>query len=189
MSMFYSWNSMMFNRLWLEGKMAGLEYREDNAGAAIAHAARLTFLGILLPAIIEAFLLEALRNAKGDDKEGRRKRLASRILQQPFGYVWLARDIAGYAIEKAITGRGSFQLSPIESAVETLVGPAAEATSIAFTHGKKFDQKFGEKAARSAAAVMGYPQLFNDVFFNYVDWMKGRGELTWKDHIGRRKKK
>ena len=189
LSMFYSWNSMMFNRMWLEGKLGGLAYEAGNAGAVISHAGRMAVYGIMLPALLETVLLEALRNAKGQDDEGRQRRMLARILQQPFGYIWMVRDIASYAIEKAITGRATYRLSPIESALETLLSPIADATNIAFTTGKHFDQKFGEKAARSASAVLGYPQLANDIFFNIVDWLGGRSELTWKDFISREKKK
>jgi len=188
MSMFYSWNSMMFNRMWIEGKLAGLEYKAENTGAAIAHMAKFTVYGILLPALIETTLLEALRNAKGDDREARRKRMLSRILQQPFGYVWLLRDIASYGINRALGVRGSYRMSPLESAVESLINPVADAANIAFTN-KKADQKFAENVSRAASAVLGIPMLASDVFFNMVDWHYGNSELTWKDFISRERKK
>lgn len=191
MSMYYSWSSMMFNRAWSEGKIAGLEYREGNYLPALAVAARGAFFLWGLHAVNETFWRELMYNAQNGNAnpDNRKKRIVGRILNQPFSYLWLGRDIAGLAIDKATGSTGSFRLSPVESAVEAVVSPPAKAVYFAFTDHKKFDQRFTEESARALALMAGSPQTLNSMAFNFIDWTNNQGQATWRDALSRRHKK
>lgn len=190
LTMYYSWMSMMFNRMWSSGKMAELQYNQGNVGSAISVMAKATLFGWVLQGAQESFWRELFRNNQEDNEEERNKRVLGRMLQQPFGYIWIVRDIAGYGIDKAIGQKGTnYRLSPMEQAVESIVDPFARAANIAFSDNKEFDEKFGESAARSAAYMLGYPQQLNNLAFNFMDWMQDNGELTWRDLLTRRTKK
>jgi hypothetical protein len=190
-SMYYSYMSMMFNRVWLDGKLAGLAYDKGNTAQAIGIIAKATFFAWGLQALNEVFWRELVRNDPDDgDDEEKAKRIASRIISQPFGYVWLLRDVSGFVLDEAMGKRGSsYRLSPVEQAVENILKPAGQAANIAFSDGKEFDERFLENVARSGAYVFGYPQSINALAFNFLDWMEGNGELTWKDFLQRRTRK
>ncbi len=189
-SMYYSWLSMMFNRCWIDGKMAGLEYNKGNSGAAMAIIAKTAFFAWGLQSANENLWRELFRNGQQEDPEGRVKRIASRTLQQPFSYVWIARDLAGYTIDQALGQKSAnYRMTPLEGSIESILKPFGMAANIAFSEGKEYDEKFSEASARSAALLLGYPQKLNDMAFNFMDWMQNEGEANWRDLLTRRTKK
>lgn len=190
-SMFYGFASTMFNRSWLEGKMAGLEYKAGNSFSALAIMARAVFFLWFAQAANEIIQREFFRNimTERDDDEVA-KRAAGRFLTQPLGYVWLARDIGGYAVERALGNKlGGYRLSPMEQALETVLKPAADTLAIAFSEDRKFDAKYWEESARAASVLLGYPQKMNDLAFNLLDDLEGNGEANWRDLLNRKVKK
>ena len=189
LSMYFSFLSMMFNRAWLSGKMAGLEYNQGNTGKAIAIMAKTAVYGWGLQALNENFWRELFRNAKNTDEDERTKRVLARTLTQPFSYVWLVRDVAGYGVERALGEKNrSYKFSPLESAIESILKPVADGIAIAATD-KKLDQPYAEDAARGASVILGYPQQVNSLTFNFIDWLQNNGELTWRDALTRKTKK
>lgn len=189
-SMYYSWASMMFNRCWLEFKMAGLEVKRGHNLAAATIIANTAFFAWGLQALNEVMWREFFRNAPEPDEEARKKRIAASFLKQPFGYFWLGRDIGGAAIDYALGNyNASYKLSPIESALSNVLEPLGKGANIALSENKEFDHKYAESAARASATMLGYPQKLNDMTFNFLDWQRDEGEATWRDLINRRTKK
>lgn len=186
-SMYYSWLSMMFNRAWLSGKLAGLEYDKGNVGLALAGIAKVAFYSWILQGLNENIWREFFRNNQSDDDEEKKKRFLSRFLQQPFSYVWLLRDIAGYGIDRA-TGRKSNIQLPLQQSIETLIKPIPDALGIMLSEDKEADKNFAESVARSSSILFAYPQTVNNLAFNFIDWLNDEGDLTWRDLISRRTK-
>lgn len=188
-TMFYSWESVMFNRAWLDGKMAGLEYRKENVGGAAAILAKTAFFAFALPAVHEALLREAMHNGPTTSDE-RKKRLAGTMIESPFAMLPFVRDIAGPAIRRA-TGEpnSDYHMSPVETALQNIYSPVSDGARIAFTDGKHFDEKYAEEVARGMAQTMGYPQQLNTWAFNFLDYMQNNGEASMKDFLSRRRKK
>lgn len=184
-SMYYTWLSMMFNRAWLEGRLAGLQYNKGNTGAAIAIIAKTTLFAWLLQSINENFWRELFRNREDDDEDARKKRILARAISQPFGYVWVVRDIAGFTIDKAIGRQASYRFSPLEQSVESILTTAGKGAKIAFTD-DELDMKYLEEAARSGSYMTGIPLQINNMVFNFIDWIEGNGDLTWRDALTRR---
>lgn len=188
-SMYYSYMSMMFNRCWLDGKMAGLEYKEGNTGQALAIIAKATFFAWVMQSANENFWKELFRNKKQDDKGAEMQRVVGRTLAQPFSYVWMVRDIAAPVIEKALGQKNAnYQMSPLASAADTILTTAGQGANLAFTHNHA-NERFAENSAKSAAYLLGYPQTLNTYAFNFLDWTQNNGEATWRDLITRRTKK
>jgi hypothetical protein len=189
-SMYYSWTSMMFNRAWLDGKIAGLEYNEGNRGAAAAVVAKTVFYSWLFPAIYENVVRETFRNSQNPDDKERWKRMTARTLEQPFSYMVIARDIAAAGVGKAMGERGAdFKMSPMEDALDTVLETVGKTVTIAAHENKRLDEKWSEQAARSAAILFKYPQQVNSWAFNFMDWMQDKGEPTWRDAVTRRSKR
>jgi hypothetical protein len=189
-SMYYSWTSMMFNRAWSDGKIAGLEYKEGNRGAAAATVAKAVFYSWLFPAIYENVVRETFRNSQNPNGDDRWKRVAARTLEQPFSYMVIARDIAAAGVGKALGERGAdFKMSPMEDALDTVLETVGKTLNAASRENKHFDEKWSEQAARSAAIVFKYPQQVNSWVFNFLDWMQDKGDATWRDAVTRRTKK
>ena len=186
-SMYYSWLSMMFNRAWLSGKLAGLEYDKGNTGLALASIAKVAFYTWVLQGINENIWREFFRNNQGDDDEEKKKRILSRFLQQPFSYVWLLRDISGYGIDRLAGKKSNIQL-PLQQSFETLIKPIPDALKIAISGEKDADQSFAESVARSSSILFAYPQTVNSIAFNFIEWLNDEGDLTWRDLISRRTK-
>jgi hypothetical protein len=182
---FYSWLGAMFNRCWMRGKLAGLEYRKGNVGAAITIMARTALFGWVLQGMSEAFFRELLRNSRGDDDDEKKKiRMLSYFMQQPFSYIPGLNVLAGYGIERAFGGRGDTRI-PLQSAAESIINPIADGVKIAFTD-KELDRRYFEEAARAGAIIAPYPQQINTWVFNFIDWMHDEGELSWRDILTRR---
>lgn len=191
-SMYYTFHSAMFNQAWLDGKIAGLEYRQGNTGKALAIIAHATVYGWVLPAIHENLVRETVRNTGGNDpnEDDRTKRIAKRTLELPFNNIWLARDIVPLVIDQAQGKRSEgIHFSPVEQALSDVLKPVGETAKILFgDSGKEFDQKVAEDYARSASVLVGAPQTINTMAFNYLDWLQD-GEASWRDFISRRVKK
>lgn len=189
-SMYYSYMSMMFNRCWLDGKLAGLEYDKGNVGGALAIMAKATFFAWAMQSLNENLWKEFFRNNKQDDKNSKFQRVVGRTLSQPFSYVWIVRDIMPPVIEKALGQKNAnYQMSPVASAAQTILSTAGEAGHLAFTSNSHADKHFGENAAKSAAYLLGYPQTLNTLTFNFLDWAQNNGEASWRDAISRRTQK
>lgn len=189
LTMYYSWASMMFNRAWLEGKIAGLEYNEGNYLKAVAVAARGAFFLWALHAVNENLWREFMRNSDKEDDDEKVKRIVGRTLSQPFGYVWLGRDIAGGLVNWATGQRGNIRLSPVEQAAETIFKPIGKGIYFAFSDPGKFDQRYFEESTRALSLILGTPQSLNNLAFNFIDWVNNEGEATWRDALSRRSKK
>lgn len=189
-TMFYSWMSVMFNNAWLEGKLAGLEYKRGNMGAAVSIMAKASVFAFALPAIHEALLAEALRNGPAGSDDEKKKRLIGHIAEYPFANLLLARDIAPPIIHKIMGEHGGeYKMSPVEMAFQNLYSPAADGAHIAFTHGKHFDEKYAEEVARGVSQFVGYPQQINTWAFNLLDHIEHHGKDSMKDFLSRRRTK
>lgn len=211
-SMFYTFHSSLFNQAWLDGKIAGMEYRKENYGKAAMVIAKAVTYGWLLPAIHENLWREWLRNSpdnQDDDAiesfkksavgaisfgalsedEHTRQRIMHRTLALPFGTIWLLRDIAAYTISQAQGHGRDLHMSPTEDALQTVLKPLGHAFQRATDDGKEFDQAFMEEAAKGASTLLSTPHTLDAMVFNYLDYLDGQGELTWRDLVGRRTKK
>lgn len=188
-TMFYSWMSVMFNRAWLDGKVAGLEYKNGNVGSAAAILAKATFFAWALPAVHEALLQEAMHNGPSTDDE-RKKRMAGAIISHPFAMIPFVRDIAQPAIHTALGEHGGdMKISPVEQAYQNLYKPVADGINIMFNHNKHVDEKYAEEVARGMSQAAGYPQQLNTWAFNFLDYVNSNGEASMKDFLSRRHKK
>jgi hypothetical protein len=188
LSMYYSWLGNMFNKVWLEGKLAGLEYDKGNTSKAIQMMAKTTLFAWVLQGANEAFWREIIRNTPdGGDDEERKKRIWSRILVQPFSYIWVLNNFAGYGVDRALGRRYADTKIPLQGAAESIINPLADGARIAFTD-KELDLKYFEEIARAGAIIGGYPQQINNLVFNFMDWLSGEGEITWRDIVARRTK-
>lgn len=192
MSMYYSWSSMMFNRMWLDGKLSGLEYKSGNAGAALAIMAKSSFMLWGMQAANENFWRELFRNpTEGEDKDKKAKRQIARLVNQPFSYLWGIRDLSGFVINQALNmpNYSGVQVTPLESAAESVLKTVGHTVRLPWDYDNpKEMKKYADEASRSAAQILGYPQTLNDVAYNYLDYVHGNGQVTWKDAISRRTK-
>lgn len=192
-TMNYSWMSVMMNRAWLQGKMAGLEYNQGNVGKAVATMAKAGVLLWAMPAVYEILAEEASRNVigNGGTSDERNKRMLVRLLEGPFSYVLGLRDIAPPLIHRALNepGNADFKMSPVETAFQNLITPAGDTMKLAFTHGKHVDERYLEEVMHGASQLTGYPQQLNTWAFNLIDDIQNNGETTWRDLMSRKKKK
>ena len=189
MSMYYSWHSMMFNRAWLQGKIAGLEYKEGNYGKALAIVASTAATTWLIPAAVNSLWSETLRNNQGDDEEARKKRVIGKFAEAPFEYFPMGRNIAGTAIPLLVGERGhGYQLSPLETAAESVITAAAHGGQIMLGN-KELDQKYAEEALRALSIPFGAPQQLSTWVFNFIDFLNKEGETNWRDMLTRRTQK
>lgn len=176
-STFYSWQSMMFNQAWLDGQIAGLEYGQGNTFKAIQVAATAAFYLWGLQSLQENFWKEIFRNGQKDDDKKRSKRILSRTLNQPLGYIWGVRDLSTFVIDKYLgSGQQAFHLTPIEQSLEMLTMPL-------------FDKEMKvDHIVHSASFVAGVPNQFDTWALNFIDWMSNKGESHWQDLLNRRTK-
>lgn len=191
MSMYYSWHSMMFNRAWLQGKIAGLEYNEGNYGKALAIVASTAATTWLIPAAVNSLWSEVLRNNQGGSDEDRKQRVIGHFAEAPFAYFPMGRNIAGAAIPLLLGERNKgYHLSPLEDAAENVITAAGEGGNIGLSKLGLVDEKdhprFAEDSARAMSVIVGMPQQVATWTFNFVDWLNKEGEANWRDLLTRR---
>lgn len=189
LSMFYSWSSMMFNRCWKDGKAAGLEYNKGNYGKAMAVVANMSFFAFFLQGLNENFWRELFRNNQQNNPDDQKKRIIARFAMQPFSYLWIGREIANFAVDRATGSRNTYRITPLESAIENIITPISDAANIMANDNKHFDQKYSEEVSRGIVQLLGAPQQLNTITFNYLDWLQNNGEFTWRDLLTRKTKK
>lgn len=186
-TMFYSWMSVMFNRAWLDGKMAGLEYKQGNVGSAVGILAKASFFVWALPAVHEALLQQAMSSGQPTDEE-REKRMLGTIIEHPFAMIPFVRDLAQPIIHTVMGEHGGdMKISPVETALQNIYKPVADGARIAFSDDKQFDEKFAEETARGLSQVAGYPQQLNTWAFNLLDYVQSNGEASMKSFLSRQK--
>lgn len=195
LTMFYGWESVVFNRAWLDGKMSGLEYKQGNIGGAAATMAKATLFAFLLPAVHRALLGSLLHSGPESDSD-QNKRIADSFLEEPFAKFPFVRDVAQSLIHTTLGMHGSdYKMSPIEMAYDNILKPAAhDVQSIFGQHGlgltesnRDFNEKLVEENARGAAQLMGYPQQLNTWTFNFLDYLQNNGEVSMKSFLSRQK--
>lgn len=189
-TMFYSWMSVMFNRAWAEGKFAGLEFSKGNVGAGIGVIATATMYNWILPGAWEVLAREVAKNAMGQNADDQKKRITGELINVPFSYIPVVRDISAFFIHQALGERGEdhYKISPLESAVESVVMPAGKAVNLAFTSNKHADEKFAEQTARGLSTALGVPQQLDTWAFNLLDYSRTDGQGSYKDFLSRRTK-
>jgi len=186
-SMFYSWCSMMFNRMWLESKTAGVQWDKGNKAQAIGTMSKALILGVIMPGLTDGLIREAMRNEPNASDDDKKKRLASRMLGQPISYWWLARDVGQFAINKTIGTYSNYTLSPIETQIESIVNTIP--ATMKYASGYLEGAKYAEQVSKAVSYMGFYPQQLNAWAFNFIDFINGKGEPVWQDLLTRRVKK
>lgn len=186
-SMYYSWASMMFNRMWLASKRTGVQWRAEDRLAAVQTMSKAMFFGFIAQGLVDGIIRETMRNEDRKDKEDAVKRVATRVFSQPISYLWIGRDIGQAAMNMATGEYGDYQLSPIESQLNSTLR-LIPATHRLYT-GDIEPTEYAERASRALAPFTGIPSQVNAWAFNFLDWINGNGEATWKDFMTRRQKK
>jgi hypothetical protein len=182
----YTWAGNMFNRAWREGKIAGLEYDKGNVGTAIAIVAQAGVYGWLLQGANEVLWREFFRNTSGVNEDKQKKRVIHRMVMQGVSYIPVARELADYSVSKLLHQR-SEPILPFQDAVKSLADPFIDLADTEL-QGKQFHEAMLEDFARGTAVGLRYPQTLNTMAFNFIDYLNGNGELTWRDLLTRRTK-
>lgn len=190
-SMYYSWWSSMFNRAWLQGRIAGLEYNEGNLGKAMAISASTAATTVFIPAMNKLFWSELFRNnPQGTNQDDRKKRIIAHVVAAPFAVFPWGRNVGDFIGAKIAGERARhIDISPVESAFNDLMEGAWAGVEPIFNPNKEYDKHHAEKIARAASIATSTPQSIVNPMFNFLDFMQGEGEMTWRDMIARRKKK
>jgi hypothetical protein len=182
----YGYQSMMWNRFSRQMFEANRAWAGGDplvAARVMAHAAVYTFM---MPALTAAVTREFLRNTTSEDQEARDKRMTTSFLEDatPLKFIPILRDISPYMLRKSMGEHVSgLYFTPLETAAMTVIDPAMEL----FSSNK--GEKFPEHMANAASLMVGVPKEINDLTFNFIDWTRNNGELTWRDFISRRTKK
>lgn len=187
----YGYQSMMYNRFSRQRFAASRAWAQGNTFDAAAIAARSTVYTFFMPALAATLSREYMRNSKNQSKEERKKRMIATFAEEatPLKFIPVIRDLNSFAINE-IAGEpdSGFQATPLEGAARTLLQPFLEEGHHLFS-GKPLNKKFPEHAVNAVSFSLGVPKEFNDITFNYIDWINHHGELTWRDAISRRTKK
>lgn len=182
----YSWSGMQFNRMWADGKIAGLAYDKGNIGTALTVLGTSALYGWALQGVNENFWREFFRNSQGENDDKRNTRIAQRMLMQGVGYVPIARDIIQYELAKVMGTHADLQL-PFQDAIKSLADPFADMIKAALEDGT-LSPRFWESAAKGAAFGFGYPQYINNITFNFLDNLNGQADSDWRDLLSRKTK-
>lgn len=188
MSMFYSFAATMLNRLWLDGRIAALEYAAGNRSAAIAILASAFASTVIVPKIIDSLFLELAHNtgARPTDWKAVQKRVEERMIMAPFEFFPVGRVVV-HALASDV--KTDFKISPVEDTITTIMNSLKEQRDVAFGD-KHLDKKAMEHAAKVAAILVGSPQTLNNAVFNYWDAAHEGGASLWRDGIlGQRRQK
>ena len=107
--------------------------------------------------------------------------------------MWLGRDIAGYAVNRALGVRDNLS-TPIQSMLENIIEPAANAAHAGASamgwldDGYELPERWTESAVTAGGMFAGIPRQTLAPIFNFIDFLQGEGDLTWRDLLSRRSK-
>lgn len=191
LTMAYSYQSMMWNRYSTAKFQASMEWAQGNHAAAAAVIARATVYQFIMPALIASLTREFLRNTKNQNQDDQNKRVIGTIAEEmtPLKLIPILRDVTPFLVKRSLGEPGShITTSPLESTLETLLKPPTDLVHSVLGH-KPLPDKFGEESVNAISLLTGVPKQVNDITFNFIDWQKNQGELTWRDFISRRTKK
>lgn len=191
-AMLGSWSGMMFNKAWIAGKFAGLEYNRGNIKHAVAISAGALFMLWGVQATNENLWRELFRHGKKGTDKDMGKRIASRYFQQPFSYVFGLRDVVPPLINAALgihgPGGSSFNFSPMEQSLDNIIRTVGSGFNILFDNHKHFDQKYAERFSQGMGTFVPGGNQINAWAFNFIDYLQG-SEADWRDLITRKVKK
>lgn len=186
----FGYQSMMWNRYSRQRFQIAQAWNQGDKAQAIAIAARAHLYTFLMPAAIMTATSALLHNSQSESDDGEKKMLAH-LLEEgtPLKFIPVARDLAPYAIGKALGEKGrDLQITPLERAAQTLIDPAAAMFQATFGD-KPLSDRFPEQVTNAVSLSLPFPKQLNDIVFNFIDWQRGQGDLTWKDFIQRRSRK
>lgn len=178
----YSWNNMMFNRYWQDYKRSQLAFNQGKAAEALAISGTSLMLMWGVGGVTEAYLRGLFSGQP--DEEKRKRSFITRIAEQGFSIFPILRDVAPPVIE-ALQGeplRG-LELDVYGDAMKTLMQPFGD------VHLHFLEERFWEHTVDAAALLAHSPKSLVTAAFNYLDWLKGDGKLTWQEMIGARRHK
>ncbi len=192
MTMFYTWYSGLFNRFWVDTKLAQENWAGGNKVAATNTMLRAALYGWVIPGVWGGVVKAGLSNTRTKDKkkeeENQLKNFASGALTQPFGTVPVLGSAASYGVNRMLGQYDSYSFSPVEDTIQKIVG-SGEAV-VKYFNAKPNDrdagQKLTEALANSTAYAVGYPTRINAWAFNALDYLNGKGDAAVADFISRR---
>lgn len=187
----YSWAGTQFNRMWRDGKMAGLEYDKGNIGTALTVLGTSLFFGVGLQGANEAMwrdiVFHNVPNGSEDDDK-RNKRMGMRVATQGLGYVPIIGPVAKWGLEASV-GLTSIKSIPTIPALESSAIPFIPLWEWAYEkYSGKESPHFWEDTANSAAMILKYPKWLNTLAFNFLDSVNDQGDYSWRDLMTRRTK-
>lgn len=133
-------------------------------------------------------IISAIASGKGpDDDDDLAKWFAKEVLGWPLSMIPVAGTGAKYVLDTALGFKSfGFALSPVERSIEDILKLANNSRKV--IAGEKEAGELAEPAMATAAFLFGYPDQFNDWFWNAYDMMNGM-EPRPSDLIRRRPKR
>jgi hypothetical protein len=161
-SMFFSWMNTEHNR-WM--REMGILKRDKDVSRALGFLA-----GRLVFQVIGAALMFRLPDL--EDEEEVKKFIANMTIGFPLGFFPGIRDVATVASDKLIGVKGfGYNPSPAFAAIDYGLGGFGAIVDAA--EGNIDEKVAAEKVSKAAAYGFGYPDQFNQWFFNLYDYTEG----------------
>lgn len=177
-TMFYSWMNMMYNRMWLSGKLGANEMRHGRSANGIRIMGRAFIYGFVLTNLMEFMVESFAKQGQDDGEDDLTKKLLNRAANFIFGMVPYVRDAGRFLVDKAQGEYANYRISPIES----IPNDGIAQPIMGFAQGDM------EKIAKGLSYWVGYPAQINKLVFNLVDVMMEDGGVALQDLLVRRKK-
>lgn len=188
----FGYTSMMWNRFSLDMYSMSRAWEQDRKLDAAAIGAKSFVYQFFMPALIAGVTRELLRNSQSSSNEDREKRIIGNMIEEitPLKFIPVTRDLFPYLVKKSLGEKGrDLQVTPLEGAAQMIMDPLGETFSSAFGHNHHLSPQYPEKVAHAVSFAVGVPKQVNDVVFNFIDWQRDHGEVTWRDALSRRTKK
>ncbi len=178
----------MFNDAWASGKIAGLKYEKGNTGAACLIMGTALASAYVVPALIYWAVREMTRNPihQGND-EDKWKRLASKVITEPFEGLPPAGEIAHFGMNLIHGGRKQdLHLTPVDEAYEKMGMAAYDIGKGIF--GEKLSEGDAEDLSTGVMNLLQAPDYLQMLAFNFWDDFHDRGDATFRDLLTRKTK-
>lgn len=187
-----TWNYMMLNRAWRDGKFAQLAYRKGNYAKFLGIVA-MSSVNMLAVAAMDQAWQEIFRNVQAQpgpqEDEKRGKRFLVRTLAQTPGYIPVIGPMVEWGASKlAGEEHGDFRFSAIEETLQDLMQSGVDTVKVGLGV-KEADEHYWKEMVSDLALVAKKPQTVVNWTFNAWDWMHDEGQKTWQDLIGQRRTK
>lgn len=175
----FTFFSAQYQRMWLRGKLAAINYKANNPVLASKVIAYSLMRFIVTPTLITAGAIELIKHHKPEPASDRKKRVVDEGLAQTMGLFPMGRNIADQYIYHR--PGDSVSLFPAEGIFQDVMDGMHSLFKLPSR--EKFTEKDARTMIDAATEIARAPQFMENEIFNLYDDVMKNGPKDWVNYL------